>query len=178
MKPTKQSEIPLWSVPRPILQFVAAIAALGLAVSLWAHVGALLGRTVLVEHWLTALTIGIIVVWFTAVFAGMVATKSGMQSSSAFFAGCQAWMKYGLYGLFFYVLVNFFLSNSMNEKHEGLTALDWRSFSGHFMLFYAAAFAVLYSRMRLEAKPRRCIQGHLVPSDATTCASCGEPVRR
>jgi hypothetical protein len=86
-------------------------------------------------------------------------------------------MRLGVPVLFLYAIVNFLISMSMNAKHEGLTALDWRIFSGHWMLFYAAAAALLYSSLRLEGKARRCMKGHLVPSAELSCPECGEGLR-
>lgn len=50
-----------------------------------------------------------------------------------------------------------------------------RGFSGHWMAFYAAAFALLYSRVHAPEfhRERRCPQGHPVSPTAGYCPACG-----
>ena len=50
-----------------------------------------------------------------------------------------------------------------------------RGFSGHWMIFYAVAFAVLYSALRLPSWQsfRLCPSGHRCGLDARFCDQCG-----
>jgi len=50
-----------------------------------------------------------------------------------------------------------------------------RGFSGHWMIFYGAAFAVLYSRIHAPElyRERKCPQGHTASPTARFCSECG-----
>jgi hypothetical protein len=88
------------------------------------------------------------------------------------FIGCPAWMRYVAYGLFAYAFINFF---------GGLAgfgiggASPMRLFSGHWMLFYWFAFAMLYSLLHYQAQ-HHCLAGHVVTVGARFCERCGQPV--
>ena len=54
----------------------------------------------------------------------------------------------------------------------------WRGFSGHWMVFYSAALAILYSAANtVDANPR-LTNGHSASPNATYCTRCGQPVLR
>ena len=72
------------------------------------------------------------------------------------------WMRYMVYFLFAYAAVNFLLyMTTVGFGHAGdPTAQDWRGFSGHWMVFYSASLAILYSAARGMANVPRCLNGH------------------
>jgi len=43
-----------------------------------------------------------------------------------------------------------------------LLANPFRGFSGHWMVFYLAALAILYSATKENASETRCLNGHLI----------------
>src|SRR5262249_25685871 len=92
------------------------------------------------------------------------------------------WMRYLVYGFLGYALVNFLLFAKTAPSGGGggfeAPASMWRGFSGHWMAFYFAALAILYSAARsVDASPR-CVNGHVAPPRTSLCAQCGQPVLR
>jgi hypothetical protein len=166
---------------RPFLRGFVALSAIGLVVSVWVHVGAIMGHSVPAFFW--ALHVGIFVVWFPTVLVAQRLTKSagGKNSWKVIMRGSPAWMRYMTYFFFAYAFVNFFLF--MQQLPSGSSANDppasvWRGFSGHWMLFYSAALAVLYSAARVVDASPRCVNGHLASPSAMYCTRCGQPVMR
>ncbi len=139
-------------ISRPLVGLFAGVAVAGLTLSLWAHVNALLGIVALPENWFMTLHAGAIVVWIPAVFVIDAPQHKRGKSWNALLSYCPIEMRYGVGALFVYALINFTIVWLRTESHKGLTALDWRGFSGHWMFFYAAGFAMLYSGLRLAAK--------------------------
>jgi len=72
----------------------------------------------------------------------------------------------------------YFFFQAPTGRNEGANppAMVWRGFSGHWMVFYLSALAILYSAARQTAGTRRCINGHPVQARANFCARCGQPV--
>jgi len=91
-------------------------------------------------------------------------------------------MKYGLYGIAIYAAVNFVVFILLTVgKPQGSGPMPpgvVRGFSGHWMIFYGAAFAILYSYKQVggENAVRRCVAGHEVSATAKFCEQCGQPV--
>jgi len=82
---------------------------------------------------------------------------------------------------FGYAVINFmFFMTKAPSGGRGANqpAEVWRGFSGHWMAFYSAALAILYSAARTEDTRLRCPNGHLAPSTAIYCTRCGQPVMR
>lgn len=90
------------------------------------------------------------------------------------------WVRYLVYGLFEYAFVNFFYFFTQEAATGGggnggdPPAIVWHGFSGHWMVFYLAALAILYSATRENASETRCLNGHLVPPGANFCTQCGQ----
>lgn len=127
------------------------------------------------------LHMGIFVVWFpAALVATRVSNAQGMSgvSWSTLLKGCPQWMRKGVYGLFAYAFINFFVSIWLNlntdQSGEGMHVPS--GFSGHWLLFYGAAFATLHSVTRKPALLQRktCVAGHRVGPDDQFCPSCGQ----
>jgi hypothetical protein len=83
---------------------------------------------------------------------GRVAKRVGNRRSQDYWKlvlqGSPEWMRYMVYGFFGYAFVNFALFISKAPTGGGGAnppAIVWRGFSGHWMLFYSAALATLYS---------------------------------
>jgi hypothetical protein len=156
-------------------------SAIGLLVSLWVHIGAVMGRTVSSAFWV--LHIGIFVVWFPAVLVAqrLVGNANRKDFWKVVLKGAPDWMRYMVYVFSAYEFVNFMISMgqaSSGGRHTTPSASDWRGFSGLWMVFYSAALAILYSAAKtMEASPR-CANGHLASSNAIYCTRCGQPVMR
>jgi hypothetical protein len=175
---------------RFLIKPVLGLSALGLFLSIVVHVAALLGIDLQLGQSVFALHIGIFVVWFPAVYwstklgGGRKASMWGFRgtvSLKEMLSGCPAWMTYAMYGLFAYTFANFFLAIANGTDHAGESVSSperVRLFSGHWMLFYYAAFAIAYSALM---KPELlgdavCNQGHKALRGDKFCSECGGAV--
>jgi hypothetical protein len=163
---------------------VMALSALGLGLSLFSHVCALAGIDGPLGDMTWGLHIGIFVVWLPAVLFSRTLGRNASQHDfwKVILRGCPPWMRYAFYGLFAYAFVNFaafiLMPNRATQGSGGSTPPSVvRGFSGHWMLFYAAAFVVAYSyaRVRSQRDPR-CPNGHQVSPLAKFCEQCGAAV--
>jgi hypothetical protein len=170
--------VPDWSLP--FLRGFIWIAAIGLIASLWVHVGAVMGHRVAPQALFLILHVGIFIVWIPAVLA---AQRTGGNVSrgdwEVVLKGSPAWMRYMVYGFMGYAVINFLLF--MTHAHAGKNgpnppAAVWRGFSGHWMAFYSAALAILYSAAQEVHDGLRCANGHSMPSSARYCGRCGQSV--
>jgi len=145
--------------------------------------GAVAGRRVAPAELFWILHIGIFVVWFPAV---MVARRrAGNLKRKDFWKivleGSPDWVRYLVYGFLGYAVVNFMIFFQAPTGPDGGAdppAMEWRLFSGHWMVFYLAAIAILYSAARQDRERVRCVNGHAVQTTANFCARCGQPVMR
>jgi hypothetical protein len=169
-----------WS--KPLVSFFSGLAWVGLALSVWSHLDALVGHQGPLgdhEFWLHA---GIFVVWFPAVMVSLRLTRDFKQKDywKAALRGCPTWMKYMVYGFFGYAILNFavFIASAPKGSSGPMTPSDVRGFSGHWMFFYSAAAATLYSGAHAHERDegRRCLNGHMVSPLAKFCEECGQPV--
>lgn len=162
------------------------LAALGLLLSFAAHLSALLGMTLPGGPLVWSLHAGIFVVWLPTV---LVANKMTAGSNRRDFwkvalSGCPAWMRQALYILFAYAVLNFIffmLTTAGHAKSDGVvTPAVIRGFSGHWMIFYGAAFATLYSAIQSPAllRQQKCPNGHPVSAADKFCPLCGRPLDR
>jgi len=173
--------VPQWV--RPFLWMFIAVSAVGLALSLWVHLGAVMGRRVAPEAYFWMLHVGIFVVWFPAVFVSqrLVGNVGRKDFWKVVLKGSPDWMRYLVYGFFGYAVVNFlFFMTKAPKGGSGANppAVVWRGFSGHWMAFYSAALAILYSAAHAQANGSRCVNGHSVSGAAAYCQRCGQPVVR
>jgi len=168
---------------------VLVLSLLGLFLSLIAHISALAGIDLKLGIGVFVLHGGIFLVWFPAVLLAMRLGRGktnawgfGFSSWKQVLAGCPLWMTYLLIGLFAYVFLNFFLfmKDVPTEHQQGSPASPEviRGFSGHWLVFYYAAFAIAYSAFK---KPEllgnaACQNGHkAIPTDKY-CSECGSPI--
>ena len=157
------------------------LAAGGFILSVAAHLAALAGIAVPGGGLVWALHIGIFVVWIPTVLVSSRITRYSNRRDfwKTALAGCPPWMRRALYIVFGYALLNFILfiaSTSGHPKPVGAAPPSViRGFSGHWMVFYGAAFATLYSVTHAPylLRERRCPQGHAVAPTARFCPECG-----
>lgn len=156
------------------------LSAIGFVLSAAAHVLALTGIVPLDGRIVMLLHIGIFVVWIPTVLVVNRATKGANRKDfwKIALSGCPSWMRYAVYGLFCYAALNFliFISSTMHgPRSKEITAETIRGFSGHWMIFYAAAFATLYSAIWRPQmlRDRKCPNGHTVAVSDGYCPTCG-----
>jgi hypothetical protein len=176
--PVSANHIP--SMVSPFLWVFVILSAVGLVVSLWVHVGAVMGRRVAPEAFFWILHIGIFVVWFPAIFVAKARIGNLRRKDfwKAVLQGSPGWMRYMAYGFLGYAVLNFawfMLEPPTGESGANPPAIVWRGFSGHWMAFYSAALAILYSAAIERTTVRKCVNGHPVQTGATFCSRCGQP---
>jgi hypothetical protein len=130
-----------------------------------------------------ALHVGIFVVWLPTVLVAQGLTRDFKQREfwTAALRGAPPWANTALKWLMGYAIANFLLF--MFQGIEGAAkpdeAVQARGFSGHWLIFYGAAAATLYSAAQLREhgdSPRTCLNGHAVSLSARFCDQCGAPV--
>lgn len=141
-------DVPGWA--KPLLWPFIVLSGVGLGLSLWVHLGAVEGRRVAPEAFFWMLHVGIFVVWFPAVFVAIkrVGNNARKDFWKLVLRGSPKWMRYMVYGFFAYAIVNFaifFFQAPQGSSGANPPATVWRGFSGHWMAFYSAALAILYS---------------------------------
>lgn len=160
------------------------LAAIGLALSIGAHGMALAGMPIPGGKYIWLLHIGIFVVWIPTVITASSATRHANRKDfwKVALAGCPTWMRRAGYVLFAYAIINFvvFIATTATLPKKSQQSADAspsviRGFSGHWMIFYGAAFAVLYSRIHAPGlyRERKCPQGHSVSPTDRFCPVCG-----
>jgi hypothetical protein len=171
---------------KPLVWLFAALAAIGLALSILSHLAALLGMQGPLGDRTWLLHLGIFAVWIPAIILSHWLTRDFARRDywKAALRGCPPWMrnKY-LMGIFFgYIVLNFVLY-MVNAPTKSLSTSTMspavvRGFSGHWMAFYAGALAIFYSSLHVNDKDfgRRCLDGHTVGPLALFCERCGKPV--
>ncbi|MDQ6628573.1 MAG: zinc ribbon domain-containing protein [Pseudomonadota bacterium] len=157
------------------------LAAVGLLLSICAHLAALFGLPLPGRNAVFGLHVGIFVVWLPAVIVATRTTRAANRKDfwRTALSGCPVWMRRGLYMLFAYAILNFVIF-MVGGTHGGQSggapmASEVRGFSGHWMMFYAAAFAILYSAVHAPhlLRDRKCANGHAVAPTAQFCPECG-----
>jgi hypothetical protein len=156
------------------------LAAAGFLLSAAAHCMALAGVPIPGGTLIWRLGFGIFIVWIPTVLVASQAARYGNRKDfwKISLSGCPPWMRASLYVVFGYAILNFLLylwSHPQKQSIAVATPSAIRGFSGHWMLFYGAAFAILYSRIRAPQlyQPRTCPQGHVASPNARFCPECG-----
>ena len=111
--------------------------------------------------------------WVPAVLMAQKLSRGAEPTDiwKAVLRGCPSWMRRLFYVLFAYAFINFFAGITLGSNSE---ANDFRIFSGHWILFYFAALAMLHSADRLGSLgPRSCPNGHEISPFAKYCEKCG-----
>jgi len=137
---------------RRTLYGLAAVAALGFALSLLVHVAAWRGIAPPSGAW--GLHVGIFVVGVPSVFVSrqLVGDSKRRDVWTVILRGAPAWTPVAMQCLFVYAVANFglFMFQSPPRGTTPDEALVARGFSGHWLLFYGGAMATLYSAARLR----------------------------
>ncbi len=157
------------------------LAACGFILSVAAHFMALTGIAIPSGGLVWGLHIGIFVVWIPTVLVGNRVTRYSNRKDfwKTALIGCPVWMRRTLYVVFGYAIFNFILfilSTTSHPKPTGTAPPSViRGFSGHWMVFYGAAFATLYSVIHAPQlfRERKCPQGHSVAPTTRFCPECG-----
>ena len=167
--------------PGTLIKVLMTLSAVGLFTSLYVHLGAVMGHRVVPEAFFWILQMGIFVVFIPAIL--MARERLGNTRRPDFWKlilkDSPNWMRYMVYGFFGYALVNFalFIFNAPSgDTGTNPPLADWRRFSGHWMAFFSASFAMLYSEANWNSKELRCVNGHVVQPGANFCEQCGQPV--
>ena len=162
-----------------ILKPIMFLALAGFVASVVTHIAGFAGidKPFGFNPW--PLHIGIFVVWLPAVIVAQTLSKGFSQKDmwKATLRGCPKWVKYALYGLFGYAFLSFFAFIA-TDMGGGSEAGKVRGFSGHWMVFYFAAYAILRSAINVSASDtvRRCHNGHPVEPNDKYCSQCGSHV--
>ena len=138
------TEAPPWMRRMPLLPFVI-FAAAGFILSLIAHLLSILGVRQPGGDIVFFLHMGIFVIWIPAVFLSQGRRNKDILDQ------IPRWMKYTISVLFVYALLNFayFMTvapkrGSKEINQHPAPAKVVRGFSGHWMIFYGAGFAMLW----------------------------------
>ncbi len=150
--------VPQWA--KPFLWILTALAAVGLVLSLWVHLGAVFDNRVIPQELFFGLHAGIFVVWLPTVLVAKrrFGAGNGKDYWTVVLNGAPGWMRYMVYGFFAYALVNFayFMMRAPGRGQQpNPPSIVTRGFSGHWMLFYAVALATLYAACNSSDEPSR-----------------------
>jgi len=163
------------------------LTGIGLVLSLIVHISALLGRHSPFGEVAWGLHVGIFIVWIPAVISANTLVKEFKQKDfwKAALRACPKWMKNLTYFFFGYAILNFILfaimligSGNASGGENSTPSNVFRGFSGHWMAFYSAALAILYSAIHVKEhdEARRCPSGHRVSPSAKFCEECGSEI--
>jgi hypothetical protein len=164
------------------LYSIMLLAGCGLVLSIGAHCMAIFGTTIPGGKLVWCLHVGVLVVWIPTVFISAQTTRHTNRKDfwKVALAGCPNWVLRGLYVLFGYAVLNFvvFMAATISQPKQRTgesSSFVVRGFSGHWMVFYGAAFAVLSFRIHAPQlyRERKCPQGHDVSPAARFCSDCG-----
>jgi hypothetical protein len=167
-------------MPTALLYPFIALSALGLILSILAHVASWLDLNVPEAAFM--LHIGIFVVWIPTVLIANSLTKNHDRKNfwKVVLRGAPKWAQSLMYGIFYYALVNFVLFflqvfGVINAPDQDRSISEIRFASGHWMAFYCVALVTLYSATQIQKKGliRKCPNGHEVSTDAAFCEKCG-----
>jgi len=128
------------------------LAIAGLVASLFVHVLALRDVSSPFGSLTWALHIGVFVVGGAALLVVQdITTAKRADFWKAVLRGCPGWGRAGCYALSAYAMLNFVLSIVKATPYPNDCVPDvitLRAFSGHWMAFYSASAAILYSAIR------------------------------
>ena len=119
-----------------------------------------MGRQVVGSEFFYILHIGVFAVFIPAAWISTLITKGTKRSDHWRTAlhGSPEWMRYMVYAFSVYAVLNFalfFIQNRATGAGNAPPALVWRGFSGHGMVFYGSAMAMLHSAAALQLEPHR-----------------------
>jgi hypothetical protein len=158
---------------------LAAVAGAGLLISLIGHVAVIAGHDFIGSAW-PVMFVGIFVVWIPTVLTMGNLRFAARRKDAIKIAliGAPDWVKYTVYVVFGYAIVNFVARVVLNFGHPDSVKDDfWTVGSSHAMAFYAAAwgFATAAINRRKLGIEWKCEKGHEVTPGANYCEQCGAP---
>jgi hypothetical protein len=166
-----------------ILYPLMVLSACGLALSVAVHCIALTGVAIPGGKLVWGIHIGIFIVWIPTILISIQTTRFANRKDfwKVALAGCPTWMRSAGYILFGYAILNFIIfiattfGQPKQQETEDAPPSVIRGFSGHWMIFYGAAFAVLYSRIYAPElyRKRKCPKGHTASPTSRFCSECG-----
>ena len=160
---------------RPVLVPFRALSAAGFWVSCALHIAGWLGYWP--GGWVWGMHMGIFVVFVPAILLMTRASRyvPSAEIWKAVLQGCPLWLQRLTKIVFVYALINFVL---FALTSDGSDAARLRGFSGHWMAFYLASFAIIESALRSPSLSWavRCPNGHSVSRLHPYCPECGSPV--
>ena len=140
---------------KPLIYCFAALAAVGLALSIASHLAALQAKSGPLGNYTWSLHLGALVVCVPAakVARRLMRGVPRKDQWKALLAGCPVWMKYMLYGFLGYAVVNFaiFMVTPHTRGTGPMPPSVVRGFSGHWMAIYAGALAIIYSGAKRDS---------------------------
>src|SRR5690606_678263 len=149
-----------------------------------AHTASLFGVPIPGGKLVWSLHMGIFVVWLPTVLVASRASRGRPQAEfwKSVLSGCPPWMRYAGYALFAYAIANFIwfmvTTGSQPQPEGDAPPSVVRGFSGHWLIFYGAAFTILFSAYRNPRllKKLKCSNGHDVLAVDTFCPTCGSKI--
>ena len=155
----------------------AAIALAGFVAAVAINVAGWMGKIIFPSFMFATMHIGVFIVFLPAILLG-ARRRKGYSLNSGLQVGAQwpTWAKRFALIVFVYAIANFgfFLVQAGNQKKHGpITALMWRGFSGHWMVFYLFSLGLLYAVITAPSDKARCVNGHEMRGDSLVCPACG-----
>ena len=156
----------------------AAIALAGFVISMAVNIAGWMGKVILPSSMFAAMHIGVFLVFFPAVLlAGR--RRNGLPwkfKKRENGSGMPGWaLKFAGF-IFIYAMANFIIfifTAGSSKQHGAPSAIMWRGFSGHWMVFYLFSFGMLYTVISAPSDKAKCVNGHEMNSDALVCPVCG-----
>ena len=141
---------------RMLYRIAALVAAIGFVASVGCHLMAWLQMEPAGGKWVFILHVGILVLWFPLVMmANRTMPKPGRGNVDHLLAELPKWAGRVVSALFFYALLNFayfIYCTQEYPKNKVPFSLELRGFSGHWIMFYSAAWAGFVGLARLARK--------------------------
>lgn len=137
-----------WTRPFQVL------ALAGFSVSVTSHFLAITGMVEVFPSSVMLLHGGVFIVFLPAVIVGNRVAKGIPRKDvwKVMLADSPAWLRRVFWSVFIYAILNFitfiFTARTGKGSPLGVDAAMVRGFSGHWMVFYLAAFVILYSEER------------------------------
>lgn len=157
------------------------LAAAGFSAMLLIHVASVLGPNYFFSPYMKVILPALFVVWIATIFAMRRLGRDVKQRDlwRAALRGCPAWMRIGVFVVFGYAWLGFFLRPLLSGKSMQDNANGAQSISALVLAFYGVATAVLYSATHIPNIDlnRTCPNGHRVSPFANFCEVCGAPVQ-
>lgn len=137
------------------------IALAGFLLSTITHIAALSGRPGPLGDSAMILHVGTFVVWVPAMITARAVSKRTKRGEAhkAVFRGAPPWVRYSTFVLFAYGIVNVVmfirdLERNADSEPSAKFVAETRGASGHWMFFYGAGLAILYSAANI-ADPQK-----------------------